>query len=398
MSSVREHRFRPLRVLVLHSRYLSGPVSGENRVVDDEVRLLREAGHEVNVWSPTVETLGVASSIRVGLDALWSRRSASHVSALIQRHRPEVVHCHNLFPVLSPAVLRAAGKAPALVVTLHNYRLLCLPATFERRGQICEACLGRLPWRGVLYRCYRNSAAGSAAIAASLGLHRALGTFDHVSLYLAVSEFVRDKYVEAGFADERIHVKPNFAWETRRRRGPGEYYLFLGRLSREKGVDTLLDAWRVGRPPGRLLIVGDGPDGPRLRRVAPTSVEFRGAVTPDLVPGILARARALVLPSVSYEGAPRSVLEAQAAGVPVIASGNGALPELVADEVSGLLVRSGNADSWSVALEKLTADDVSERLGEGAWQAWRNNHSPSRGLEDLERAYLLARRTKSQSR
>jgi glycosyltransferase involved in cell wall biosynthesis len=394
MTSVREHRLRPLRVLVLHSRYLSGPVSGENRVVDDEVRLLREAGHEVNVWSPAVETGGVASSIRVGLDAVWSRRSSSHVSALIQRHRPEVVHCHNLFPVLSPAVLRAAGRAPALVVTLHNYRLLCLPATFERRGQICEACLGRLPWRGVLYRCYRGSAAGSAAIAASLGLHRALRTFDQVSLYLAVSEFVRDKYVEAGFADERIHVKPNFAWETYRRRGPGEYYLFLGRLSSEKGVGTLLDAWRVGRPPGRLLIVGDGPDGPRLRRDAPASVEFRGAVTPDLVPGILARARVLVLPSVSYEGAPRSVLEAFAAGVPVIASANGALPELVADEVSGLLVRSGDTKHWKAALEKLTADDVSERLGEGGWQSWRDNHSPSRALEDLERAYMLARRKK----
>jgi glycosyltransferase involved in cell wall biosynthesis len=247
----------------------------------------------------------------------------------------------------------------------------------------------------VLYRCYRNSAAGSAAIAASLGLHRALGTFDHVSLYLAVSEFVRHKYVEAGFAQERIHVKPNFAWETHRRRGPGEYYLFLGRLSPEKGVERLLDAWRVGRPPGRLLIVGDGPDGPRLRRDAPTSVEFRGAVNPDLVPGILARARALVLPSVSYEGAPRSLLEAYAAGVPVIASANGALRELVADEASGLLVRSGNADTWRAALEKLTADDISERLGEGAWQAWRNNHSPSRGLEDLERAYVLARRMKS---
>jgi glycosyltransferase involved in cell wall biosynthesis len=292
--------------------------------------------------------------------------------------------------VLSPAVLRAAGKAPSLVVTLHNYRLLCLPATFERRGEICEACLGRLPWRGVLYRCYRNSAAGSAAIAASLGLHRALGTFDHVSLYLAVSEFVRDKYVEAGIAAERIHVKPNFAWETRRRRGPGEYYLFLGRLSPEKGVDRLLDGWRVGTPPGRLVIVGDGPDGPRLRRDAPTSVEFRGAVTPDLIPGILARARALVLPSVSYEGAPRSVLEAYAAGVPVIASANGALPELVADEVSGLLVPSGNAESWRVALDRLTADDVSERLGDGAWEAWRDKHSPSRGIENLERAYELA--------
>lgn len=379
-----------MRVLVLHSRYLSGPVSGENRVVDDEVRLLREAGHEVNVWSPSLERVRDGGLIRVGLGAVWSRRSASRVAELIGSHRPEVVHCHNLFPVLSPAALRAASKAPALIVTLHNYRLLCLPATFMRKGEICEACLGRLPWRGVLYRCYRNSAAGSVAIATSLGLHRALGTFERVTLFLAVSEFVRAKYVEAGFAAERIHVKPNFVWETRRRRGHGDYYLFLGRLSPEKGVDRLLDVWRLGQPPGRLLIVGDGPERARLSRAAPIGVGFRGAVRSDEVPEILARAKALVLPSVSYEGAPRSLLEAFAAGVPVIASATGALPELVEDNVSGLLVQSGNAGAWAAALEKLAVNEVADRLGEGAWRTWWEHYSPDRGLEELERAYARA--------
>src|SRR5437762_2681344 len=133
-----------MRVLVLHSRYRSGDLSGENRTVDDEVRLLREAGHEVHLWSPSPEGLKGAELMRTGLGAVWSRRSASHVAELIRRHRPDVVHCHNLFPVLSPTVLRAARKAPALVATLQNYRLLCLPAIFIRNGETCEACLGRL--------------------------------------------------------------------------------------------------------------------------------------------------------------------------------------------------------------------------------------------------------------
>jgi glycosyltransferase involved in cell wall biosynthesis len=379
-----------MRVLVLHSRYLSDQLSGENRTVDDEVRLLREAGHDVHLWSPSPERLQGRELVRTGLRAVWSRHSASHVAELIRRRRPQVVHCHNLFPVLSPTVLRAARKAPAVVATLHNYRLLCLPATFVRNDKICEACLRRLPWRGVLYRCYRNSAPGSAALATSLGAHRALGTFDGVSLFLAVSAFVRDKHVQAGFAPERIHVKPNFARETPQRRGPGDYYVFLGRLSAEKGLDRLLDAWHVCQPLGQLLIVGDGPDRVRLSRRAPAGVEFRGVVAAEHVPGILARARALVLPSVTYEGAPRSVLEAYAAGVPVIASAVGALPELVEDGVSGLLVRSADAGAWGAAFQKLAADDFAQRLGGGARRIWRERYSPKRGLAELENAYAFA--------
>jgi glycosyltransferase involved in cell wall biosynthesis len=379
-----------MHVLVLHSRYRSGSLSGENRTVDDEVRLLREAGHEVHLWSPSPERLGGAELVRTGLRAVWSRRSASHVAELIRRHRPDVVHCHNLFPLLSPAVVRAATKAPALVATLHNYRLLCLPATFVRNGEICEACLGRLAWRGVVHRCYRHSAPGSAALATSLGAHRALGTFDRVSLFLAVSAFVRDKHIQAGFAPERIHVKPNFAWETPRRRGAGDYYLFLGRLSAEKGVDRLLDAWRASPRLGQLLIVGDGPERVRLSRRAPAGVEFRGAVSVEQVPPILARARALVVPSVTYEGAPRSVVEAYAAGVPVIANAAGALPELVEDGVTGLLVQSAHAGAWGAAFDKLAAEDFAHRLGEGAQRIWRERYSPKRGLAELEDAYARA--------
>ncbi len=377
-------------VLVLHSRYLSDHLSGENRTVDDEVRLLREAGHDVHLWSPSPERLQGRELVRTGLRAVWSRHSASHVAELIRRHRPDVVHCHNLFPLLSPAVLRAARKAPALVATLHNYRLLCLPATFVRNGEICEACLGRLPWRGVVHRCYRNSVPGSAALATSLGAHRALGTFDRVSLFLAVSAFVRDKHIQAGFAPERIHVKPNFAWDTPQRRGPGDHYLFLGRLSAEKGVDRLLDVWRASPRLGQLLIVGDGPERVRLSGRAPAGVEFRGPVSVEHVPSILARARALVLPSLTYEGAPRSVVEAYAAGVPVIANAAGALPELIEEGVSGLLVRSADTRAWVAALENLAAEDFAHRLGEGARRIWRERYNPKRGLAELEDAYARA--------
>ena len=247
-----------LRVLILHSRYLSGPASGENRVVEDELRLLREAGHDVELYAPERIAPSMVGSLREGVRAVWSGQASGEVGKIVREAGVDVVHCHNLFPALSPAVLRVAGDAGAAVVmTLHNFRLACLPATFLREGEVCELCLGHVPWRGIIHRCYRGSAAGSASLATSLTLHRAIRSFERIDLYLAVSEFLRSKHVEAGVPAARIVVKPNFAWGARRREGAGDYFLFAGRLSREKGVGTLLAAWRGFSAP--LLIVGDGP-------------------------------------------------------------------------------------------------------------------------------------------
>jgi len=373
-----------MRVLVLHSRYLSGTSSGENRVVEDEVELLRSAGHEVRLWAPSPEDGGGPSRLQLGVRAVWSRPAVREVERLTAELRPDVVHVHNLYPLLSPAVLRTT--AAPVVMTLHNYRLLCLPATFLRDEAACEDCLGALPWRGVVHRCYRGSAAGSAALAGSLGVHRRAGTFRHVAAFLAVSEFVRDKHVEAGMDATRIRVKPNFVAPMPRREGPGQDFLYVGRLSAEKGLDRLVSRWR--EMPGRLLVVGDGPDRAKLEAAAPDTVEFRGAVPPDEVGTYLSQARALVLPSICYEGAPRTVVEAYAAGVPVVANRHGALPSVVSEGVTGLLVDPASADGWREALARLGADDESVRLGEGAFANWRSRYSPEQGLADLEAAYV----------
>jgi glycosyltransferase involved in cell wall biosynthesis len=378
-----------MRVLILHSRYLSGPASGENRVAEDEARLLREAGHAVQVWFPVPDLQDRLALLRTGISAVWSDSAAARVRRLIRRHRPDVVHVHNLFPMLSPAVLRTAGaEGAAVVVTLHNYRLMCLPANFLRDGQVCELCLGKIPWPGVAYRCYRGSVLGSGALATSLVLHRSLGSFDRVRRFLAVSKFVRQKHIEAGLSPDRIGVKPNFAWPAPRRTGPGEYFLYLGRLAAEKGVVSLL---RVAENLGeRLVVVGDGPQAGLLRRQAPATVELTGEISPDEVPGILSRARALLVPSLWYEAAPRGIVEAYASGVPVIASRIGALPEFVEEGVTGLLADPDRPGDWAEAAERLSDDGVSERLGTGAFRAWRERFSPEQGLRDLEAAYREA--------
>jgi glycosyltransferase involved in cell wall biosynthesis len=377
-----------VRILILHSRYLSGAASGENRVVDDEARLLSDGGHRVDVWDPAPTSAHGLRLMGTAARAIWSTGATARVRGLIRRSKAEIVHCHNLFPLLSPAVLRAAsGEGAAVVMTLHNYRLLCLPATFIRDGRVCEDCLGRPPWPGVVHACYRDSTLGSAALATSLSLHNAFHTFDRVRKYLAVSGFVRRKYVEAGWPDDRIEVKSNFAWGSPRREGPGRYFLYLGRLSPEKGVATLLAAWR--RSSARLLVVGDGPAAQALRGGAPANVEFRPTVSPAEVPALIREARALLLPSLWYEAQPRVILEAYAAGVPVLASDLGALPEAVGHD-SGLLVPPGDADAWSDAVERLLDDRESARLGEGAWRLWRDRYSPERALQNLEDAYRRA--------
>lgn len=374
-----------LRVLVLHSRYLSGSVSGENRVVEDEVALLRDAGHFVELLSPEPQTDSRSAAVRTGLQAISNRAAAGAVAAAVRELRPDVVHCHNLFPTLSPSVLPVAARHARLVMTLHNFRFLCLPATFLRDGRPCEDCLGKLPWRGVARRCYRGSLAASGALAASLAFDRVRGGLDRVDRFLAVSDFVRRRYLAAGFAPERVRVKANFSWDTGTRVGAGKYFLYLGRLTAEKGIDVLVRDWshRVGT----LVVAGDGPLRDQLQRDAPAGVEFRGEVMPDEVPSLLRDARALCVPSIWYEGGPRSIIEAFGVGVPVVASRIGGLPELVRDGKNGLLVEVGDRSAWRNAFERLADDGEAQRLGAGARQSWLDEHSPATALAALEEAY-----------
>jgi len=376
-----------VRILIVHSRYRSGPASGENQVVSDEVRLLEEAGHDVAVLDPVPEDERGLQLLRAAKDVVWSSGSVSDIRTLLRIHSPDVVHYHNVLTGLSPAVLREAlnEKVPA-VMTLHNYRLMCLPGTFLRAGHPCELCLGKAPWPGVRFSCYRGSKGASGVLATSLVLHRRFGSFEAIDRYLAVSDFLRSKHIEGGVQPERIEVKPNFTWRVPKAQEVGDYFLFLGRLAPEKGVDTLMEAWS-GLSEIKLVVAGDGPSSQELRQKAPSSVEFLGTVNHNEVASLLAGARALLVPSIWYEGAPRSILEAYSAGVPVLASRIGALPEVVDDDVSGQLVPPGNAGAWRDAIERMSDSTLAKRLGEGASSIYERLYTPEQGLARLERVY-----------
>lgn len=377
---------RGLRVVVLHSSYASGMISGENRVVLDEVRLLREHGHTVVDWLPSVPSSSLTSASRAAASAVWSFSAAAHVRELVRTSRADLVHVHNLYPNLSPSVLRSVDVP--VVMTLHNYRMHCLPGTFLRDGRVCEKCLGASPLPGIRHRCYRSSASASTVMATSLMVHRAAHSFENVTRFAAVSHFLGRKHVSAGLPSSRLVVKPNFSWPTRRRVGPGRYFLFLGRLTEEKGLRTLIESWRRVR--ATCIIAGEGALREELERIASPNVRFLGSINPHEVDELLRDARALIVPSIWYEGHPRAILEALAAGVPVIASDIGGLPEVVRSDVTGILVPPGDVDALTRAAERLLSDPVSQVFGEGAYESWRSDYTPTSGLHNLEALYGAA--------
>jgi glycosyltransferase involved in cell wall biosynthesis len=374
-----------VNILVAHSGYLSGIVSGENRVVEDESRLLREAGHQVLKWVPKASVSSRAAQGRTAIRAIWNREPGRRLAAA-RSEGLDVVHVHNLFPMLSPAVLRQ-GNAP-VVMTLHNYRLMCAAGTFLRDGRICEDCMGRLPWPAVVHGCYQGSNVGSAVIATSMVVHRWAGSFEGPALYLPVSKFVQEKHIEGGWPAEQMRVKRNFTWPRRRREGAGTYFLYVGRLSVEKDVASLIS---LGQKTGlRILIAGDGPERDRLKSSGSPGIELLGPVSPERVTELMTEARALLFPSLSYEGSPRSVLEAYAGGVPVIASDIGALREVVRHGETGLLVPPKQLQGWQEAISRLMDDAESERMGEESYKEWQDKYTPEVGLRKLEDAYREA--------
>ena len=329
-----------MRVLIAHNTYQQR--GGEDSVVEAEVALLRAHGHEVAVYCRSNGDIAAMPKASAALQTLWSQQTSRELTALIQSFQPDIIHVHNTFPLMSPSLYWAANRARVPVVqTLHNFRLLCPQAMFLRNGKVCEDCLGKLPWRGAVRGCYRGTKAQSTVLAGMVTLHRALGTWQNkVTRYIALNEFCRNKFIEGGLPADRIVVKPNFVDFDAPAAGARAGFLFVGRLSAEKGVDVLVNAARAVSG-AEARVAGTGPEAALLAGVP--GVQALGALGGDAVRAEMSQAMALVLPSIWYENFPRTLVEAFGCGLPVIASRIGALAELVQDGVTGLLFDPGNA-------------------------------------------------------
>lgn len=385
-----------MKVLVLHNRYqLAG---GEDAVVRAEVALLSGRGHAVRLLEVSNDGIaGPASRLRAAGRAVWSFASEREVARALADDPPDVAHVHNFFPLLSPSVYRACRRAGVAVVqTLHNYRLLCPGALLFRDGAPCQDCLGRaVPWPAVLHGCYRGSRPATAPVAAMLGIHRALRTWsERVDVFVAPSRFVRDRFVEAGFPADRIEVKPHFVGgDPVAGDGRGGYALAVGRISEEKGLRTLLAAWALlgGDPP--LRIVGEGPLLDELRRASAAlpNVEWLGAQPPAEVRRLMQGAALLVAPSLCYETFAMVVIEAFAAGLPVVAAGHGALAELVTPGRTGAHFAPGSAAGLAGAVAALLArPEALTALRRDARAEFEARYDEGRNHAALVRTYARA--------
>ena len=325
-----------MRVLVAHNFYQQA--GGEDEVFHAEVELLRQRGHSVSTFE--MRNDDVKGMSRAGLIAatMWNRKAAAALGERVASERSQIVHFHNTFPLISPASYYAARRAGAAVVqSLHNYRLVCPGALLLRNGVACTTCVGKtfaLP--GVVHRCYRGSLATSAATAAMTALHRVVGTWrTAVDQYIALTDSGREHFIAGGLPGERITVKPHFVDpDVGVRTGTGGYALFIGRLSPEKGIETLLEAWEGSSRP--LVIVGDGPLAGKVQALVArnSNVRWLGRRPASEIPELAGNASLLILPSICYETFGRVAVEAFAVGTPVLGSAHGAVQDVIGTDGS----------------------------------------------------------------
>ncbi len=402
---VRRGRAAP-HVLMVHCYYRD--LGGESLSFESETRLLRQSGVRVTTYTRDnreIDSVGPLGRVQIGLRTIWAQDAYRQIAEVVRAERPDVVHFQNTFPLISPSALHAVHRLGVPVVqALRNYRLVCASGVLYRDGHVCTDCVGRrLPTPALQHACYHDSRPRTIAVTAMQVAHRALGTWsDVVDIYVAPSRFARDLFVDAGLDPERVMVKPNFvAPDPGMRQETGEGVLFAGRLAPEKGVLTLLEAWKA-LPDIRLRIAGDGPLRRELARIIEAEglsdrVELLGPQSPERILELIADSRCLVFPSQWYETFGRVAAEAFACGVPVVASRLGAMAEVVSDGVTGRLFESGNAQALAEAVRQVMTRDDHQAYRTNARKAYEQHYTPEANLELLLEVYDRAMTTGSRS-
>lgn len=376
-----------LRILIVHNGYQHK--GGEDTVVESEFKLLQDNGHEVQLFTRHNDDIKQLGRLKLVANTFWSSDTTVDIVAQLQHFKPDVIHIHNTFPLISPAIYWIAARYNIPIVqTLHNFRLLCPQAMFLRDGIICEDCLGHLPWRGAVRGCYRNSVLQSAVLAGMVSAHRIIGTWQNkITRYIALNKFCREKFIDGGLPANKVVIKANFVDFPQPSAQLRQGFLFVGRLSAEKGIDVLAKALEK-LSTLNVRVAGIGPDDACLNKVPVTRL---GALTTDQVRHEMSSAIALVLPSIWYENFPRTLVEAFGCGLPVIASKIGALAELVEDGVTGLLFEPGNADDLAAKLQ-WAADypDQMKAMGDAARLKYEANYTAEHNYKQLIAIYSEA--------
>jgi glycosyltransferase involved in cell wall biosynthesis len=389
-----------MKLLIVHNRYRYW--GGEDQVFRSENALLRSAGHQVLEYTrhnSEIQENGILSKARLGLQTLWARDTQQELRAILRREKPHVVHFHNTFPLISPAAYYTCQEEGIPVVqSLHNSRFVCPAATFYREGKVCHECLGKaVPLPAIAHGCYHNSRLQTAVVAGMVVTHRMLKTWQRqVDAYVAFTEFSRQRFIAAGLPPEKIFLKPHFLLsDPGVKQQQGEYALYAGRLSPEKGIRTLLEAWKLLDTHIPLRIVGDGPNRATFEAVKEqarlSNVYFDGWLAPGQLHSVMKRAAFLLFPSEFYETFGLATIEAFACGVPVIVSRLGGMVEIVENGKTGLHFTPGNAMDLAAKVEWAWAHQREmETMGRAARAEYEGKYTAERNYQLLLEVYRRA--------
>jgi glycosyltransferase involved in cell wall biosynthesis len=350
--------------------------------VANERRMLERRGVDVFTFDRCNDDLSdtsLAEKVAMAANTIWSQRSRSELHEVLRHVRPDVVHVHNTFSILSPSVYGACkAEGVPVIQTLHNFRFFCPSALFLRDGKPCESCLDKSLLQSVRYRCYRDSRGATATLATMLTLHRAIGTYSRdIDRYIILTQFGRGKAIKGRIPAHKLVVKPNFLPDPPRPGlGGGGYVTYIGRLLEGKGAETLVRAWRL-LPSIKLKIIGDGALRPALEAMARRenlNIEFAGMQPKAVVLNAIANAEFLIIPSECYEGFPMVIAEAFACGTPVLASRIGSMEELIEDSVTGRKFTPGDSQGLAEGVRLMLADQVGLRRMRANARAYFDAH------------------------
>jgi glycosyltransferase involved in cell wall biosynthesis len=385
-----------MKILLVHNTYQQA--GGEDVVFEQEKKGLERAGHQVVTYTRSNHEIEQFSFLQRALlvkNIIWATDTRKEFAQLLARENPNLVHVHNTFLMISPSIYSACREFGVPVVqTLQNYRLLCPGALFFRQGKVCEECIEDGLWQSVRHGCYRESRVQTAGVASMLAWHRQVKTYQQLlDCSVAATEFSRRKFVDAGFDPGKIVVKPNFVDpDPGEREGAGDYAVFVGRLAREKGVATIVEAWKRIPRGHALRIVGDGPERSRLEAQVKQQnldgVTFCGRLTREETIAMVKGARFQITPSLWYEGFPMVIVEAFACGVPVLCSRLGSMQEIVGDGATGLHFTAGDAEDLAQKIEWAWAhpDEVAA-MGRAARRKFEKEYTAERNYSLLMQIY-----------
>ena len=389
-----------MRILLGHNYYQQR--GGEDFSYESNVRNLKSHGHEVRQYTLHSDAVKRMTQIAIGRKMLWNRDAYREVTELITVFKPDVAHFTNLFPLMSPSVLSACKKKQVPIVQdLRNYRHMCPNAFLLRDGRPCEKCIDKkFAWPGIVHKCYRESAVASAVLASTSAAHRVFtSSRDAVDAFVTPTEFAKAKHVQSGFNADRIFVKPNFVDPIPDvGDGSGQYAVFVGRLSKEKGISTLLAAWDQVPSDLELHIVGEGELRDEIARRAQNDnrIKLLGWLPNDQVFDVVGRAMFTVMPSVWYETFGRTIVESFAAGVPVVASDLGCMKELISHDRNGLLYPAGDSTQLAACVNRMEEDsEMRIRMRKAARSEFLTSYTAATNYERIMEVYRHAMQPKS---